>query len=77
MARGIEWGRFLLFSSALLGFIYLSISPTFRTNPTYFEIAVVWFGYFSTLALFVLNVIQFVRRIKTRDMKRNMQRDFK
>jgi hypothetical protein len=70
MARGIEWSRFLLFSSALVGFIYLSLSSTFRTSPTYFEITVLWFGYLATLGLFVLNVIQFVRRIKAWDMKR-------
>ena len=77
MARGIEFGRFLLFSTALLGFIYLSLSPTFRTSPTYFETTVVWFGYICILGLFVLNVIQFVRRIKAWDMKRNVQRDLK
>jgi hypothetical protein len=70
MSLGIEWGRFALFSGALLGFIYLSLSPTFRTRPTYFETTIVWFGYFSTVGLTVLNVIQVVRRIKARGIKR-------
>jgi hypothetical protein len=74
MSLGIEWGRFLLLSGALLGFIYLSLSPTFRTGPTYFELTILWFGYFSTLGLIVLNVIQVVRRIKARGIKRNSQR---
>jgi hypothetical protein len=74
VSLGIEWGRFLLFSGALLGFIYLSLSPTFRTSPTHFEMTILWFGYFSTLGLAVLNVIQLVRRIKARSIKRNSQR---
>jgi|SoiMethySBSTD1v2_1073268.scaffolds.fasta_scaffold2277953_2 hypothetical protein len=70
ISLGIEWSRFLLFSGALLGFIYLSLSPTFRTGPTYFETTILWFGYFSTIGLAVLNVIQLIRRIKARGVRR-------
>jgi hypothetical protein len=77
VSEGIEWGRFFLFSGALLGFIYLSLSPTFRTGPTTFEMTILWFGYFSIIGLTVLNVIQVVRRIKARGIKRNSQRAYR